>query len=66
MAKVLDPDDIPVEIWKSLGEEGIDVLFMKKILGEDTIHERWRDSTMEPARFTKRREMSKVVKIVDK
>ena len=39
--KATGPDNIPVEVWKSLGEEGIDMLWdpMKKINQEEKMPE---------------------------
>ena len=41
-------DGIPVEVWKCLGEEWIDMLWdlMKVILGQDKIPTEWRDSVI--------------------
>ena len=43
-------DGIPVEFWKCLGEEGIDMLWdlMKGIYEQETIPTEWRDSVIIP------------------
>ena len=44
--KAMGPDGIPVEVWKSLGEEGVDMLLdlLQKIFEREKIPEEWRDS----------------------
>ena len=44
--KATGPDKIPAEVWKSLGEEGIDILWdlMKKVFEQEKIPEEWRGS----------------------
>ena len=39
--KAVGPDGIPVEAWKALGEEGINLLWLlvKKIMDSETIPE---------------------------
>ena len=48
--KATGPDRIPVEVWKSLGEEGIDILWdlMQKILNQEKMPEEWRGSIIIP------------------
>ncbi|XP_037772417.1 uncharacterized protein LOC119568090 [Penaeus monodon] len=48
--KATGPDDIPVEVWKALGEEGNDVLqgLVKKIMEREAIPEKRRESTLIP------------------
>lgn len=48
--KACGPDDIPAEVWKNLGDEGIDVLWdlIKKIYQEERMPNEWRDSVMVP------------------
>ena len=43
-------DGIPVEVWKCLGEEGIDMLWdlMKGIYEQEQIPTEWRDSVIIP------------------
>ncbi|KAI5747315.1 hypothetical protein M8J77_013428 [Diaphorina citri] len=45
--KATGPDEIPVEAWKSLGADGVDLLWsiMRKVFREERIPEDWRDST---------------------
>ncbi|KAI5697940.1 hypothetical protein M8J77_019127 [Diaphorina citri] len=53
--KATGPDGIPVEAWKSLGDEGVDVLTsMMKIFKEETIPEEWRESVIVPIYKEKR------------
>ena len=42
--KAAGPDKIPVEVWKSLGEEGVDMLWdlMRKIFNQEKMLEEWR------------------------
>ena len=44
------PDGIPVEVWKSLGEEGVDMLLdlLQKIFEQEKMPEEWRDSVIVP------------------
>ena len=44
--KAAGPDKIPMEAWKSLGEEGIDILWdlMQKIFSQEKMTEEWRGS----------------------
>ncbi|XP_072380840.1 uncharacterized protein [Diabrotica undecimpunctata] len=46
--KALGPDGIPVEVWKALGEKGIDILWqmVSKIHEEERIPNAWRESMM--------------------
>ena len=48
--KSTGPDLIPVEVWKALGEEGVDILYdlMTKILEQEKIPEEWRESVLIP------------------
>ena len=48
--KATGMDGIPVEFWKCLGEEGIDMLWdlMKGIYEQETIPTEWRDSVIIP------------------
>ena len=48
--KATGPDLIPVEVWKALGEEGIDILYdlMIKIFEQEKIPEEWRESILVP------------------
>ena len=48
--KAVGPDGIPVEAWKALDEEGIDILWllMKKIMDSEKIPEIWRESLLIP------------------
>lgn len=48
--KAMGPDGIPVEVWKSLGEEGVDMLWdlMQKIYVQEKMPEEWRDSVIVP------------------
>ncbi|XP_068241089.1 uncharacterized protein [Palaemon carinicauda] len=47
-SKASGPDNIPVEVWKSLGEEGIDILWdpMQKIFNQEKMLEEWRGSVI--------------------
>ena len=46
--KATGMDGIPVEVWKCLGEEGIDMLWdlMKGIYEQEKIPTEWRDSVI--------------------
>ena len=48
--KAIGPDGIPVEAWKSLEEEGIDMLWdlMNKIYQQEVMPEQWRESFIVP------------------
>ena len=48
--KAMGPDGIPVEAWKALGEEGIDLLWdlFEKIYEQEEIPEEWRKSFIVP------------------
>ena len=48
--KAAGPDKIPVEVWKSLGEEGIDILWdlMQKIFSQEKMPEERRGSLIIP------------------
>ena len=50
LGKAMGPDGIPVEVWKSLGEEGVDMLLdlLKKIFEQEKMPEEWRDSVIVP------------------
>ena len=42
--KAMGPDGIPVDVWKSLGEKGVDMLLdlLQKIFEQEEIPEEWR------------------------
>ena len=44
--KAMGPDGIPVEVWTSLGEEGVDMLLdlLQKIFEQEKMPEEWRDT----------------------
>ena len=46
----MGPDGIPVDVWKSLGEEGVDMLLdlLQKIFEQEKMPEEWRDSVIVP------------------
>ena len=48
--KAPGPDNLPVEAWKALGSEGVDILWnlMDKIFNEEKVPEIWRQSTLIP------------------
>ena len=48
--KAMGPDGIPVEVCKSLGEEGVDMLLdlLQKIFEQEKMPEEWRDSVIVP------------------
>ena len=48
--KAIGPDGIPAEVWKALGEEGIDLLWdlMKKIEEQEDVPNEWRNSFLVP------------------
>uniref|UniRef100_A0A3B3BTI6 ribonuclease H n=1 Tax=Oryzias melastigma TaxID=30732 RepID=A0A3B3BTI6_ORYME len=48
--KALGPDDIPVEVWKCLGEMAVEFLtgLFNRILGGEKMPEEWRRSVMVP------------------
>ena len=48
--KAMGPDGIPVEVWKSLREEGVDMLLdlLQKIFELEKMPEEWRDSVIVP------------------
>ncbi|KAG8229533.1 hypothetical protein J437_LFUL009006 [Ladona fulva] len=48
--KVVGVDQIPAELWKSLGREGVDALWdlMKKLTQQERIPEEWRKSILIP------------------
>ena len=48
--KAMGPDGIPVEVWKVLGEEGIDLLWdlFEKIYEQEEIPDEWRNSVVVP------------------
>ena len=48
--KAVGPDGIPVEVWRCLGEEGIDILWdlFNKIYQQEKIPEGWRNSLLLP------------------
>ena len=44
----MGPDGIPVEVWKRLGEEGVDMLLdmLQKIFEQEKMPEEWTDSAI--------------------
>ena len=50
LGKAMGPDGIPMEVWKSLGEEGVDMLLdlLQKIFEQEKMPEEWRDSVIVP------------------
>ena len=50
LGKAMGPDGIPVEVWKSLGEEGVDMLLdlLQEIFEQEKMPEEWRDSVIVP------------------
>ena len=48
--KAMGPDGIPVEVWKCMGEEGVDMLWdlLQKIYEQDKMPEERRDSVIVP------------------
>ena len=48
--KATGPDEIPVEAWRALGGEGVDLLWdlMIKIEEQEHIPEEWRESVLVP------------------
>ncbi|KAG8232371.1 hypothetical protein J437_LFUL008839 [Ladona fulva] len=48
--KAVGVDQIPAEVWKSLGREGVDALWdlMKKIAQQERIPEEWKNSILVP------------------
>ncbi|KAI5724884.1 hypothetical protein M8J77_008337 [Diaphorina citri] len=48
--KAVGADQIPAEVWKCLGEEGIDLLWglVKKVMEQERIPNEWRRSVMIP------------------
>jgi len=48
--KAVGPDNLPIEVWKCLGEEGITFLceMLNKICEEERIPKAWRKSTLIP------------------
>ena len=48
--KAVGPDGIPVEVWRCLGEEGIDILWdlFNKIYQQEKIPDSWRNSLLIP------------------
>ena len=50
LGKAMGPYGIPVEVWKSLGEEGVDMLLdlLQKIFEQEKMQEEWRDSVIVP------------------
>ena len=50
LGKAIGPDGIPVEVWKSLGEEGVGMLLdlLQKIFEREKMPEEWRDSVIVP------------------
>ena len=50
MGKATGPDGLPIEAWKALGGDGIDILWklMNEILEKEVIPDKWRESTLIP------------------
>ena len=48
--KAVGPDNIPMKVWRSLGDAGVDVLWdlMKKIYEQEKIPSQWRKSSTVP------------------
>uniref|UniRef100_A0AAR2LU20 Reverse transcriptase domain-containing protein n=1 Tax=Pygocentrus nattereri TaxID=42514 RepID=A0AAR2LU20_PYGNA len=48
--KAVGPDDIPVEVWRCLGEKAVDFLtrFFNKILESERMPDEWRSSVLVP------------------
>lgn len=48
--KATGPDGVPIEVWKAMGEDGVDVLWtlMRKVMREERIPETWRESFLIP------------------
>ncbi|KAI5746693.1 hypothetical protein M8J77_006372 [Diaphorina citri] len=48
--KATGPDNIPIEVWKSLGADGLDLLLplLNQVLEEERIPDDWRKSTIVP------------------
>ena len=48
--KAIGPDGIPVEVWKALGREGVDMLhqLIREIMEKEVIPEKWREGTLIP------------------
>ena len=48
--KAVGPDSIPIEVWKSLGEDGIDIVWdlMRKIYHQEKMPSQWRKSSIIP------------------
>ena len=46
----MGPDGIQVEVWKCMGEEGVDMLWgpLQKIYEQEKMPEEWRDSVIVP------------------
>ena len=62
--KATGMDGIPVEVWKCLGEEGIDMLcdLMKGIYKQEKIPTEWRNSVI--IHIYNRREKYRIVEII--
>ena len=48
--KAMAPDGNPVDVWKNLGEEGVDMLLdlLQKIFEQEKMPEEWRDRVIVP------------------
>ena len=48
--KSVGPDNIPIEVWKSLGEEGVDIVWdlTQKIFSQEKMPTQWRKSSIIP------------------
>ena len=62
---IYGPDGIPVEVWKSLGEEGVDMLLdlLQKIIEQEKMPEGRRDSVI--ARIFREKGTSRIVGITE-
>ena len=54
--KAVGPDDIPVEVWKCLGESALKFLtkLYNRTMESERMPEEWRDSVLIPTRVTHR------------
>ena len=50
LGKAMGPDGIPVEVWKSLGEEGVDMLLdlLQNIFEQEKMPEEWMNGVILP------------------
>ena len=65
LGKAMGPDGIPVEVWKSLVEEGVAMLLdlLQKIFEQEKMPEEWRDSVIVP--IFKEKGRSRIVGITE-